>query len=36
MTDVTVGLLSLAAMFVLMILRTPVGWSMMIVGFFGT
>lgn len=36
MTDVTVGLVALAAMFGLMILRTPVGLAMIIVGFFGT
>ncbi|NMG37642.1 TRAP transporter large permease subunit [Chelativorans sp. ZYF759] len=35
MTDFAIGLLGLGAMFVLMILRTPVGMAMLVVGFFG-
>lgn len=35
MSDFTIGLLGLGAMFVLMILRTPVGMAMLVVGFFG-
>jgi tripartite ATP-independent transporter DctM subunit len=35
MTPVTIGLIGIAGLFVLMILRTPVAFSMMIVGFFG-
>jgi tripartite ATP-independent transporter DctM subunit len=35
MTDFAIGLIGLGAMFVLMILRTPVGMAMLVVGFFG-
>ncbi|MGO4855411.1 TRAP transporter large permease [Phaeovulum sp. W22_SRMD_FR3] len=35
MTPVTIGLLGIGALFALMILRTPVAFAMMIVGFFG-
>lgn len=35
MSDVSVGLIGLGAMFVLLALRTPVAFAMMIVGFFG-
>ncbi|WP_353475703.1 TRAP transporter large permease (plasmid) [Salipiger sp. H15] len=35
MTDVSAGLLGIAALFVLMILRTPVAFAMLLVGFFG-
>jgi tripartite ATP-independent transporter DctM subunit len=35
MTDFAIGLLGLGAMFALMILRTPVGMAMLVVGFFG-
>ncbi|WP_281843843.1 TRAP transporter large permease [Sinisalibacter aestuarii] len=36
MTDTLVGILAIGAMFFFMILRTPVGLAMLIVGFFGT
>lgn len=36
MSDIIVGLLGIATMFLLMVLRTPVGMSMLVVGFFGT
>ena len=35
MSEFTIGLAGLGAMFVLMILRTPVGMAMLVVGFFG-
>lgn len=35
MASVTVGLIGIGCLFVLMLLRTPVAFSMMIVGFFG-
>jgi tripartite ATP-independent transporter DctM subunit len=35
MTPVTVGLLGIAGLFALMILRTPVAFAMLLVGFFG-
>ncbi|SMX51260.1 TRAP transporter large permease [Actibacterium lipolyticum] len=35
MTDLTIGILGLACMFGLMILRTPVAFAMLLVGFFG-
>jgi tripartite ATP-independent transporter DctM subunit len=35
MTDVTVGLFGILALFILMILRTPVAFAMLLVGFFG-
>jgi tripartite ATP-independent transporter DctM subunit len=35
MTPVTVGLIGIAFLFVLMILRTPVAFAMLLVGFFG-
>jgi tripartite ATP-independent transporter DctM subunit len=35
MTPVTIGLIGIGALFALMILRTPVAFAMMIVGFFG-
>jgi len=34
-SEFTIGLAGLGAMFVLMILRTPVGMAMLVVGFFG-
>ena len=36
MTDLTFGVLGFAALFVLMILRTPVALAMLMTGFFGT
>ncbi|WP_108661317.1 TRAP transporter large permease [Acuticoccus kandeliae] len=36
MSPVTVGLLGIAALFALLILRTPVAFAMLCVGFFGT
>lgn len=36
MTDFSIGLLGIGAMFVLLILRMPVGMAMLAVGFFGT
>lgn len=36
MTDFAIGLIGIGAMFVLMILRTPVGMAMLAVGFIGT
>lgn len=36
MTELTYGILGMVAMFGLMVLRTPVGMSMLLVGFFGT
>ena len=35
MTSVAVGLAGIASLFILMLLRTPVAFAMMIVGFFG-
>ena len=35
MTETTVGLIGIASLFLLMILRTPVAFAMLIVGFFG-
>ncbi|MBE3638540.1 TRAP transporter large permease [Mangrovicoccus algicola] len=35
MTDVTAGLLGILALFLLMVLRTPVAFAMLLVGFFG-
>lgn len=35
MTEVAIGTIGIAALFVLMILRTPVAFSMLLVGFFG-
>ncbi len=35
MTEVSAGLIGIAALFVLMILRTPVAFAMLLVGFFG-
>lgn len=35
MSDIAIGLLGIGGMFLLMILRTPVGMAMMITGFFG-
>ncbi|MCJ8520900.1 tripartite ATP-independent transporter DctM subunit [Pseudorhizobium tarimense] len=35
MTSVTVGLVGIGGLFLLMLLRTPVAFAMMIVGFFG-
>ncbi|WP_138473411.1 TRAP transporter large permease subunit, partial [Poseidonocella sp. HB161398] len=35
MTDVTAGLFGILALFLLMILRTPVAFAMLLVGFFG-
>jgi len=35
MTPMTVGLVGIAALFVLLIIRTPVAFAMMFVGFFG-
>jgi tripartite ATP-independent transporter DctM subunit len=35
MTPVTVGLLGIAGLFALMILRTPVAFAMLVTGFFG-
>jgi TRAP-type C4-dicarboxylate transport system permease large subunit len=34
-TDLSIGLLGLAALFILMILRTPVSFAMLLTGFFG-
>ena len=36
MSDTAVGLLGLGALFVLFVLRMPVGLSMLITGFLGT
>lgn len=36
MTDIVVGIIGLFALFGLLILRTPVAFAMLIVGFFGT
>jgi len=36
MTDLTFGILGFVALFVLMILRTPVAFAMLLTGFFGT
>lgn len=36
MSEIVIGSLGLASMFVLMILRMPVGMAMLVVGFFGT
>jgi tripartite ATP-independent transporter DctM subunit len=35
MSDITIGLLGIGALFLLMILRTPVAFAMLLVGFFG-
>ena len=35
MTDVATGIVGIAALFALMILRTPVGFAMLLTGFFG-
>ncbi|MEM8579887.1 MAG: TRAP transporter large permease [Pseudomonadota bacterium] len=35
MTDLTIGICGIAALFVLMILRTPVAFAMLLTGFFG-
>lgn len=35
MTPITVGLIGIACLFLLMLLRTPVAFAMMVVGFFG-
>ncbi|WP_425053412.1 TRAP transporter large permease [Psychromarinibacter sp. S121] len=36
MADLTIGLLGFVALFVLMVLRTPVAFAMLLTGFFGT
>ncbi len=36
MSETVIGLLGIGSMFLLMILRTPVGMAMLIVGYFGT
>ncbi|WP_445682788.1 TRAP transporter large permease [Radicibacter daui] len=36
MTGTEIGLVAIAALFVLMVLRTPVAFAMLLVGFFGT
>ena len=35
MTDVTIGVLGIGGLFLLMILRTPVAFAMLLTGFFG-
>lgn len=35
MSDITIGLIGIAALFALMILRTPVAFAMLLVGYFG-
>lgn len=35
MTETTVGLIGIGSLFLLMILRMPVAFAMLVVGFFG-